>query len=81
LTHHPAGKECLEVCAANGWLPNSADVVRLVKLWAEVRDGERSEVALSKSHLEYARWLREHGRINEGQLGAGSAVDEHPPAA
>ena len=66
LTHHPAGKTCLEVCAANGWLPSSADMVRLVKLWSDVREGDRSEVALSRAHLNFARWLHENGHINEG---------------
>ena len=28
LTHHPAGKACLETCLANGWQPSSADVYR-----------------------------------------------------
>lgn len=66
LTHHPAGQACLDVCAANGWAPDAGDIVRLVKLWSEVRDGERSEVVLSRSHLEFARWLHRNGRINEG---------------
>jgi hypothetical protein len=66
LTHHPAGKACLEVCLANGWRPGSGDILRLVRLWDEVRHGQRSETALSKAHLEFARWLREHGRISDG---------------
>lgn len=66
LSHHPAGKRCLEVCTANGWAPGAGDVVRLVRLWSEVREGDRSEGVLSRSHLEFARWLRENGRINEG---------------
>src|SRR4051812_6312364 len=33
LTHHPAGQACVEVCLSHGWQPNSADVIRLVKLW------------------------------------------------
>ena len=66
LTHHPAGQACLDACTAHGWTPENADVVRLVKLWSEVHEGLRSEVALSKPHLDFARWLRNHGRINEG---------------
>ena len=65
LDHHPAGRECLEVCTANGWAPTSSDVVRLVRLWSEVRDGVRSETDLSPSRLEFARWLKERGKINE----------------
>lgn len=65
LSHHPAGKACLDVCLANGWLPGSGDVVRLVRLWDEVHAGMRSEEALSVAHLEFARWLLETGRINE----------------
>jgi hypothetical protein len=76
LTHHPAGKECLEICAANGWTPDSADVIRLVRLWARVREGEHSESALSRTHLEYARWLRQHGHIGEDV-----AQDDLPRAA
>lgn len=65
FTHHPAGKACLEVCTANGWLPTSGDLVRLIRLWDEVKEGRRSETALSLAHLEFARWLIEHGRIGE----------------
>lgn len=65
LQHHPAGQECLEVCTANGWAPESSDVIRLVRLWSEVRDGQRSEIDLSPARLEFARWLKEHGRIGE----------------
>jgi hypothetical protein len=65
LHHHPAGQACLEVCTANGWAPESSDVIRLVRLWSEVKDGLRSEVELSPSRLEFARWLKEHGRIGE----------------
>jgi hypothetical protein len=65
MSHHPAGKQCLDVCTANGWMPATGDIVRLVKLWSEVREGRRSEAALSESHLRFARWLRETGRINE----------------
>ena len=66
LSHHPAGQACLDACTANGWVPESADVVRLVKLWSEVQEGLHDEVQLSKSRLNFARWLRNHGRINEG---------------
>lgn len=66
LTHHPAGKACLETCLANGWQPSSADVLRLVRLWDEVRNGQHSEVAISPTRLAYARWLYRHGKINEG---------------
>jgi len=65
LQHHPAGQACLEVCTANGWAPESSDVLRLVQLWSEVKDGLRSEVQLSPARLEFARWLKEHGRIGE----------------
>jgi hypothetical protein len=65
LKHHPAGKACFDVCLANGWFPTSGDVVRLVRLWDEVHSGTRSEVALSVAHLEFARWLRQTGRIGE----------------
>jgi hypothetical protein len=65
LLHHPAGKACLDACTANGWAPESSDVVRLVKLWSEVRDGRRTEVALSPARLEFARWLHRTGRIRE----------------
>jgi hypothetical protein len=65
LDHHPAGRECLEVCTANGWAPESSDVIRMVRLWSEVRDGLRSESNLSPARLEFARWLKEHGKIGE----------------
>src|SRR5947209_5649045 len=70
LTHHPAGRACLDVCLANDWEPGSADVLRLVKLWDAVRRGERSEVALSPRRVEFARWLIEHGRLGAGDLDA-----------
>ena len=66
LSHHPAGKACLDACAANGWEPADADVVRLVRLWDEVRQGRRSEAALSATHLEFARWLVQQGHLHEG---------------
>ena len=72
LTHHPAGQTCVEVCLAHGWQPNSGDVIRLVRLWDQVRQGLRREVALSRTRLEYARWLYRHGKINEGEAGAPS---------
>ena len=65
LLHHPAGQTCLEVCTANGWAPDSSDVLRLVRLWSEVRDGRRSETELSPVRLEFARWLVQTGRIRE----------------
>ncbi|MGI8422618.1 MAG: hypothetical protein ACR2NO_00625 [Chloroflexota bacterium] len=65
LHHHPAGQACLEACTANGWAPGSSDVLRLVRLWSEVREGHRSENDLSPARLEFARWLKEHGRIGE----------------
>lgn len=65
LLHHPAGKACLEVCTAYGWAPDSSDVIRLVRLWSEVRDGRRSEVELSPVRLEFARWLWQTGRLRE----------------
>jgi|GEM_PF-6547569 len=74
LTHHPAGKACLEVCAANGWLPSNADMLRLVKLWSAVREGDHSEIVLSRAHLNFVRWLRDHGRINEGTDGLNAAA-------
>lgn len=73
LTHHPAGQSCLDACQANGWQPTSADVIRLVRLWDQVRQGKRSEVALSPTRLEYARWLYRHGKINEGEAAEGGA--------
>lgn len=76
LTHHPAGKRCVEVCTANGWLPESGDVVRLVRLWSEVHDGERSEIVLSRTRLAFARWLVERGRLTEGER-----TGEHGAAA
>jgi hypothetical protein len=66
LTHHPAGRACLEICTANGWRPESGDLVRLVRLWDEVRQGRRSEAALSRARLGFARWLVSQGRLNEG---------------
>ena len=66
LLHHPAGQACLEVCTANGWAPTSSDMLRLVRLWSEVREGRRSEVDLSPVRLEFARWLVRTGRIREG---------------
>ena len=66
LTHHPAGQSCLDVCHANGWHPTSADVLRLVSLWDQVRSGRRSEVAIAPERLEFARWLYRQGKINEG---------------
>ena len=74
LSHHPAGQACLDVCQANGWQPTNADVIRLVRLWDQVRQGGRSEVALSPPHLAYARWLYQHGRINEGEDAGGAAA-------
>ena len=65
LSHHPAGKECLEVCIANGWQPNNGDLLRLVRLWDEVRRGQRSEVAIAPARLQFARWLVANGRIGE----------------
>ena len=65
LTHHPAGQACLDICTANGWVPESGDVVRLVKLWSDVREGRRSEIALSQAHLDFARWLVQRGRLSE----------------
>lgn len=75
LTHHPAGKACLEVCTANGWIPESGDLVRLVRLWDEVRQGRRSEVALSRARLGFARWLVSQGRLNEGSVTPDQAKD------
>jgi hypothetical protein len=66
LTHHPAGKQCLEVCQANGWQPASGDVLRLVELWDAVRQGRHSEAALSPQRVEFARWLIRTGRLSEG---------------
>jgi hypothetical protein len=65
VQHHPAGQTCVDVCAANGWAPESADVVRLIRLWSEVREGRRSEADLSPARLEFARWLIQRGRLNE----------------
>lgn len=65
LSHHPAGKQCLDACIANGWAPGPGDVVRLVRLWSEVHDGRRSEAGLSQPRLRFARWLHQTGRINE----------------
>ena len=65
LTHHPAGRILLEICQANSWQPTDSDVVRLVKLRQEVRDGRRSEVALNPNRLGFARWLVKHSRISE----------------
>ena len=65
LTHHPAGQACLDICLANGWQPTNADILRLVNLWDQVREGLRSEVALSPARLEFARWLYRQGRIGE----------------
>ena len=70
LTHHPAGQTCVDVCRANGWEPTNADVLRLVSLWDQVRQGQHSEAELSPAHLEYARWLYRQGKINEGDAGA-----------
>jgi hypothetical protein len=67
LTHHPAGQACVDVCRANGWQPSNADVLRLVQFWDRVRQGRHSETDLSPTHLEYARWLYQHGKINEGE--------------
>jgi hypothetical protein len=65
LTHHPAGRTCYEVCQANGWTPGNGDLLRLVKLWDEVRQGRRTEVALSPARLGFARWLVQTGRLTE----------------
>jgi hypothetical protein len=70
LSHHPAGQSCLDVCLANGWEPTSADVIRMVRLWDQVRQGQRSEEALSPTRLDFARWLYRQGKINEGEAGA-----------
>ncbi|MBI3973758.1 MAG: hypothetical protein HY332_20980 [Chloroflexi bacterium] len=66
LTHHPAGRACLDACLANGWQPANGDVLRLVRLWDEVRQGKRSEDALAPARLQFARWLIQTGRLNEG---------------
>jgi hypothetical protein len=66
LRDHPAGRACIDACRANGWQPATGDVVRLVRLWDEVRRGRRSEVPLSRHRLHFARWLVQHGRIGEG---------------
>ncbi len=63
LSHHPAGEACLSACLANGWQPQNADVIRLIRLWDEVRQGRRSEVPLSPARLAFARWLIEHGHL------------------
>ena len=65
LSHHPAGQACYEVCLANGWAPRSGDVIRLVRLWDEVRRGRRSETTISPARLEFARWLVTQGRLSE----------------
>lgn len=74
LSHHPAGQTCVDVCLANGWQPQSKDVVRLVQLWEEVHQGRRSEVSLSPAHLGFARWLIEHGRLSEDVEGEDQAA-------
>ncbi len=65
ITDHPAGRDCIDACTANGWAPQNADVLRLISLWTEVREGKRTEHALSPVRLEFARWLVQRGRINE----------------
>ena len=74
LSHHPAGKACLDACLANGWQPRSGDVIRLVQLWDEVRQGQRCEVPLSPNRLAFARWLLQHGRIGEGDSQASATA-------
>lgn len=64
LTHHPAGRACIQICLNNGWEPTGGDFVRLVRLWEEVRQGERSEQILPLHGLKFARWLYAHGRIS-----------------
>jgi hypothetical protein len=66
LTHHPAGRLCLEICLAYGWQPSSADVLRLVRLWDEVRQGRRSDTTLSLKRLQFVKWLYQQGKIGEG---------------
>jgi hypothetical protein len=73
LRDHPAGRACLDACRANGWQPADGDVVRLVRLWDEVRGGRRTEVPLSRRRLEFACWLVQQGRIGEGP-GPGAAL-------
>jgi hypothetical protein len=77
LRDHPAGRACVDACRANGWQPATGDVVRLVRLWDEVRRGRRSEVPLSRHHLDFARWLVQHGRIGEGNA-PGEGLSQPP---
>ncbi len=74
LTHHPAGKACVDVCHANGWHPTNADVLRLVQLWDQVHQGLRSESTLSPARLDFVRWLYRQGKINEGGEPAGDRI-------
>lgn len=65
LTDHPAGQACLDTCLANGWLPGNGDILGLVKLWDQVKEGRRSEGEPTSKRLAFARWLVTHGRISE----------------
>ena len=65
LTHHPQGQRCMDTCLANGWLPSSGDVIRLVRLWDEVDQGRRSDTGLDKFRLDFVKWMVEHGRISD----------------
>ena len=66
FSHLPQGQACLDTCLANGWLPRTGDIVRLVRLWDEVHEGRRTDgVKIGNNRLKFARWLITHGRISD----------------
>lgn len=61
--------DCLAACLANGWVPTSDVVLRLVQVReaARVTRVERPplDVSLNRNRLEYVRWLVQTKRIGE----------------
>ena len=69
---------CMEICAEEGWLPDAAQTLRLIRLRDEHRAGQHSEFAVGDAapdpeaqrerfhRLEWVRWMAQHGVLNEG---------------
>ena len=64
VRHTSEGQACLNVCAANGWIPQIGEVTRLVSMRRRVAAGEHSESGLNIRKLEYVRWLIAHKRLS-----------------
>ena len=67
---------CMEICSEEGWLPDAAQTLRMIRLRDEFRAGERSEYAdhvetadeqrLRFQRLEWVRWMARRGVLNDG---------------